>query len=320
MANKYLKLLKEFITDKNKRFLILNSLCFYKNMDDEEYLKRRFYAKFGRYPDLKDPKTYNEKLQWLKLHDFKPLYTKIADKYEVKKYVADLIGQEYIIPTLKVYDCLDDIRFDELPDSFVIKVTHDSGGLYVVKDKSKVKLSQIKRKLSWRFKRNFYYVGREKPYRDIKPRIIAEKYMNELSGEDLIDYRFFCFDGEPKLIIMTHNTMNKSKLAIRMYDTDWNLLNVGFKGKPPIKDPEPRPQKLEELLRLSRILSRPFKHIRADFYVVGDKIYFGELTFFHVDGLEVYTPESFEYEMGALLDLSDMMEKDPLSGGETGNG
>ncbi|MBR6329212.1 MAG: glycosyl transferase [Lachnospiraceae bacterium] len=303
--NKYLVHLKNFITNPGKRHLILNSLCFFKGMDDEEYLRRRYYAVFKKYPDLQNPKGYNEKLCWLKLHNFRDEYTKMTDKYEAKKYVASIIGEKYIIPTLGVWDSFEAIDLDALPQSFVIKVTHDSGGVYVIKDKSKVSISKIKRKLGWRFKRNFYYVGRSKEYRDIKPRIIAEKYMEDLDGEGLADYKVFCFDGEPRLIEVIHGR-STGKFKRRIFDTDWNQIYVGFHGEPPVHEPMDRPPALEELLELSRKLSKNLKHVRADFYMVGDKIYFGELTFHHNDGLSKFTPESFDLELGKYLDLTDI--------------
>lgn len=304
MANKYLKMLKEFITDKNKRFLIMNMLTFNKNMPDEEYLIRRYKAKFGKEPDLVNPKTYSEKCQWLKLHDFQPVHTTMVDKYEAKKYVADIIGEEHIIPTLKVWDKLSDIDYNQLPEAFVLKCTHDSGGFYIVRDKSKLDKKKVQRKLGWRMKRNFYYTGREKAYKDIKPRIIAEKYMSELSGHDLVDYKFFCFDGKPELVLTVaggHEDASRTKR--QFYTTDWDLLDVGVHGADPVKEKLPKPEQLGEMLDIAKKLSAGQKHVRVDLYSVGGQIYFGELTFFHNDGLETFTPKAFDRTLGDYIKL-----------------
>lgn len=304
MANKYIELLKDFVFDKNKRFLIMNMLTFNKRMSDAEYLKRRYRARLGKELNLENPKTYSEKCQWLKLHDFAPEHTKMVDKYEAKEFVAGIIGKEHIIPTLKVWDKISDINVDELPDSFVLKCTHDSGGYVIVRDKSKLDMGKVRRKLGWRMKRNFYYVGREKAYRDIKPRIIAEEYMSELSAQDLIDYKFFCFDGKPELILTVaggHEDASKTKR--RFYTTDWELLKVGIHGASPVEEVQDKPDTLEEMLDIARKLSAGLKHLRVDLYSVGGKIYFGELTFYHNDGLETFTPESFDETLGNYIKL-----------------
>ena len=162
---------------------------------DKLFLKLRYFKSCHKFPNLKEPKTYNEKIQWLKLHDKNPLYTTLVDKYEVKKYIADKIGEEYIIPTLEVWDSFDDIDFDSLPNQFVLKCTHDSGGLVICNDKNKLDIAQARKTITSSLKNNYYWSGREWPYKDVKPRIIAEKYMEDSQTEELRDYKFFCFNG-----------------------------------------------------------------------------------------------------------------------------
>ena len=171
----------------------LDSRGFFKFMSDEAYLKFMYKLKMKRKLNLSDPQTFNEKLQWLKIYDRKPEYTTMVDKYEAKKYVADIIGEEYIIPTLGVWDRFEDIDFDELPDQFVLKCTHDSGGLVICRDKSKLDLKAAKKKINKSLKRNYYWIGREWPYKNVRPRIIAEKFMTDPTSDDLQDYKFFFF-------------------------------------------------------------------------------------------------------------------------------
>lgn len=306
-----LKHLKNFIMDSDERFIILNMLTFFKKMDSETYLKKRYKARLKRYPDLDNPLTYSEKCQWLKLRDFRAKYTAMADKYAAKEYVGNIIGREHIIPLLGVWDSLSQVDFDSLPASFVLKCNHDSGGYLIVKDKNAISRAELMLraylKLGWRMKRNFYYVGRELAYKDIKPRIIAEKYMEEFAGQDVGDYKLFCFNGKARLIMTVHGGhADEGKTVRTMYDTDWNVLNVGIHGKPANMVAEKKPKKLKQLIEYAERLSDGMAHLRVDFYLVGDDIYFGELTFFHQDGLEYFTPESFDRTLGDMLDLSDV--------------
>lgn len=172
----------EYVKHPTKIFIFLQNRCNFKVLPDKMYLKICYKLATGKKLDLKNPQTFNEKLQWLKLYDRKPEYTRMVDKYEAKKYVAEKIGEEYIIPTLGVWDHFDEIDFDSLPDQFVLKCTHDSGGLVIVRDKAKLDKVAAKQKIEKSLKRNYYYSGREWPYKDVKPRIIAEKYMEDISS------------------------------------------------------------------------------------------------------------------------------------------
>lgn len=181
-------------------------------MNDEKCLGFWYKYRFGTRLNLKNPKTFNEKIQWLKLYDRNPLYTTMVDKYEAKKYVASIIGEEYIIPTLGVWDKFDDIDFDKLPNQFVLKCTHDSGGLAVCKDKKVFDINAARKRINRSLKRNFYWIGREWPYKDVRPRIIAEQYMENSDGRtELSDYKFYCFNGKPEYChVISDRTQNET--------------------------------------------------------------------------------------------------------------
>ena len=305
--NKYFRLL----TDKVFRFNILNSRGFYRNVPDAELLKRKYKLIFGKELDLENPKTFNEKLQWLKLYDRKPEYTTMVDKVAAKRYVAEKIGEEYVIPTLGVWDRFDDIDFDSLPNQFVLKCTHDSGGLVIVRDKAKLDRAAAKKKIEKCLRRNYYYLSREWPYKDVKPRILAEAYMeDDQKNRTLKDYKLFCFSGEPKSILtVTGGHDDESKILRRMYDPQWNLLPIALHGKPMVTEAEPMPEQLPELLRLAGILSKDMPHLRTDFYVVNGKIYFGELTFYHMSGLARMDPPEWGQTFGSFIVLPGITNK-----------
>ena len=253
------------------------------------------------YPlDLNNPKTFNEKLQWLKLYDRRPNYTKLVDKYEVKEYVANIIGNEHIIPTLALYENVEDINFDELPDQFVLKCTHDSGGLVICKDKSQFDVKQAIKTLKHYYARKYYWQSREWPYKNVKPRIVVEKYMEDKDGE-LKDYKVFNFNGEPRIIEIDYNRFTNHQRTL--FDENWNVINATIKFPTDKKREFKKPEVFEELLELSRKLSKGFPHLRTDFYIVDNKIYFGELTFYHGSGMERINPIDLDYKMGEWINL-----------------
>lgn len=299
---RYLNALYKFITNKDYRFLILSGQGFYDNMDDEAYLKRKYKACMGREIHLDSPQTFNEKLQWLKLHDRKPEYTTMVDKYAVKMYVADIIGEKYIIPTLGVWNHFDEIDFDKLPNQFVLKCTHDSGGIVICKDKNKLDLKSAKKKIEKSLKQNYYWSGREWPYKDVKPRIIAEEYMIDESGYELKDYKFFCFNGEPKMMFIATDRGSDTKFDF--YDMEFNHLPF-TNGHPNANKQIKKPKNYSTMLALSAKLSFGIPHVRVDFYNINGKIYFGELTFFHWSGLVPFEPEEWDYKLGSWLKLPE---------------
>lgn len=273
----------------------------FDHIPDKQYLKLMYWARTGRKLNLENPKTFNEKLQWMKLYYHRPEYSMMVDKYEVKKYVAGLIGEEYIIPTIGVWDHFDDIDFDTLPDQFVLKCTHDSGGLVICTDKKHLDMENAKRKIEKSLASNYFFHGREWPYKNVKPRIIAEKYMTDESGVELKDYKVFNFDGVPKIIQVDYDRFIGHKR--NLYTTDWEYINAEIEFPTDADHIIEKPQKLEEMLMLARKLSAGMPHVRTDFYSIKDRLYFGELTFCHGSGFEHFVPDSFETEMGEVFKL-----------------
>lgn len=292
-------------------FRRLSGIGVLKILSDRAFLKYAYRAHFGKKLNLKNPVTFNEKLNWLKLYNRNPEYRKLVDKYEVKNYIAEKIGEEYVIPTIGVWDKVSDIDFDALPDSFVLKCTHDSGSAVICKGKSSFDFEKAKKKLNKKIRKNFYWYGREWPYKDLKPRIIAEEYITDRTdgteraeGDDLHDYKLFCFNGECKFFKIdfdrfTHHRANyydKNKQLMPMY---------GGTFLPDHSRDIYIPSSMDKMIELAERLSTGFPHVRVDFYDVGDKIYFGELTFFHCSGLEPFYPEEWDKTLGDWLILPE---------------
>ena len=272
--------------------------------NDKFYLSVNYFLLRGKILHWSDPKRFNEKLQWLKLHTDAPERVKLVDKYEVKNVVKNIIGEKYIIPTYGVWNSFDDINFDKLPDQFVLKCTHDSGGVIICDSKSKFDIKRARKKLNRHLKVNFFYGDREYGYKEVPHRIIAEKYMVDESGWQLKDYKVFCFNGEPKFIEVDYDRYVGHKLNV--YDLNWNYIDF-YMTSP--NDPNveiPRPKKLEEMLDLCRKLSEKEIFVRVDFYSIGDEIYFGELTYFPGAGVIDFHPDNYDYVLGEMLELPDV--------------
>lgn len=286
----------------NKWFERLDRRHFFDWMPDSWYLQMKYKQCMGYSLNLSNPKTFNEKLQWLKLHDRNPEYTMMVDKYAVRKYIADTIGEEYLIPLFGVWDNPDDIDFDALPNQFVLKCTHDSGGIVICKDKSKLNQKWAKRKLENRLKRNYYWLGREWPYRDVKPRIIAEKYMEDSNVISLRDYKFFCFNGKMKcLYISTGSHSDNQKL--QFFDRNYNALPITRDDYFVLDEIPEKPIHLEDMINLAELLSKDIPHARIDFYYIQNKIYFGEITFFTGSGWIPFTEKKWDYKLGSWIKL-----------------
>ena len=275
-----------------------------KFIPDELYLRIMYKIVTGKTLHLNPPKTFNEKLQWLKLHNRKPIFTQMVDKYEARKYIADRVGEEYLIPLLGVWNDVDDIDINELPNQFVLKCTHDCEGLAVCKDKSQFDFNEAKKTLKTALSRNFYYQGREWPYKNVVPRIIAEKYMHDEGEDQLTDYKVFNFNGVPRIIQVDYDRFNGHKR--QFYNAEWNHMDISFHFPSDTTKVIPKPKCFDEMLKQARVLSKGFPHLRTDFYVIGDKLYIGELTFFHGTGMGKWTPDIFDAEMGDWLDLSQI--------------
>lgn len=268
---------------------------------DEKYLKKLFKYRMGRELDLDHPQALNDKLQWLKINDFKPIYTKFADKYAVREYIAQKVGEKYLVPLLGVWNEVDDIDFNSLPDQFVLKCTHDSGGVVICKDKSNFDKETAIKKLKHCYKRNYYLNTREPAYKDIEPRVIAEQFMVDETGWDLKDYKIFCFNGKPVYVEVDYNRSVKHML--NAYDLDWNFLEF-CDSSPNNRDADiPKPQRLDEMLEIAKVLSKDMTFLRVDMYSIYDKIYCGELTLYPGSGFIQFNPMKTDYELGKLLRL-----------------
>lgn len=270
-------------------------------LPDKLYLRWYFRLRVGHKLNLKNPRTYNEKLQWLKINDRQSKYSRMVDKYEVKQFVASIIGDKYVIPTLGIWNSVREIDFNKLPNQFVIKCTHDSGGVIVCKDKSNFDIKRAKRNLSKWLNKNYYYRNREWPYRNVNPRIIAEKYMVDESGIELKDYKIFCFDGVPRMIEVDFDRFTEHKRNI--YDTNWNLQKFSIQYPNDKTRIIERPKELEKMIELASILSANIPHVRVDLYNVSGEIYFGELTFYHGSGCENFIPEYWNKIFGEWVEL-----------------
>lgn len=270
-------------------------------MDDRSFIKWEYFSGMRKFPDLDHPVTYNEKLQWLKLNDIHEEYSLLVDKYEAKEIVRKRIGDEYIIPTLGVYDSFDTIDFDKLPNQFVLKTTHDSGGVVVCPDKTKLDRKAARRKIEKSLRHNYFYEHREYPYKHIKPRIIAEQYMVDESGTELKDYKFFCFDGIPKMLLIVSGRGDDQRQDF--YDMDFNLLPVHRREHPNSGIIRNKPIGYEKMTDLAQQLSMGMPHVRVDLYDVNGEIYFGELTFYSGSGNVPFVPEEWDYKIGEWLTL-----------------
>lgn len=276
-------------------------------LPDKVFLEAAFRARFGRKLNLNNPETFNEKLQWLKLYNRKPEYTKMVDKYLVRDYVKEKIGEEYLIPLLGVWDDPEKIDFDELPMQFVLKCNHNSGlGMCICKDKNSLDINKVKEELKKGINQNYYLTSREWPYKDVPRRLIAEKYMVDESGYELKDYKFYCFDGKVKLVMINSDRMSSEKTKANYFDENYQPLDFVW-GYENAEIPPQKPEKFEEMKYLAEKLSEGITHVRIDFYQTPSGIYFGEITFFDGSGFDAIEPIEWDYKIGSWLKLP--MEK-----------
>ena len=307
--NTFIKKIKRFISEKGYRTRVLAGKGFYKKMTDEQFLKKQFKDAHGYPLDLENPKTYNEKLQWAKLYDRDPKYTALVDKYEVKRIVAGLIGEEYVVKNYGVWNSFDEIDFDKLPDKFVLKCTHDSGGVFVCRDKSEKTLKAARKKMEKHLKRDYYMEVREYPYKDVERRIIAEEYLIDESGYELKDYKFFCFDGVPEFMYVALDRNVKGKeTKFDFYDMDFRLLPF-TNGHPNSGKRIEKPACFDEMKAVAAKLSKGIPHVRVDLYNVNGKVYFGEMTFSHMSGFTPFEPPEWDRIFGDMIVLPERTEK-----------
>lgn len=295
--------IKEIVKNPQFLFMTLGHYGLMNWMSDKTYLKTVYRIRMGRRLNLDEPRLFSEKLQWLKLYDHNPEYTTMVDKYAAKQYVGGIIGEEYIVPTLGVWDRFDDIDFSRLPDRFVLKCTHDSGGLVVCKDKSELDIGKARRKIGRCLRSNYYWGSREWPYKDVPRRIIAEAYLDyESYTDDLLDYKFFCFGGEPKYCQVIGG--RGKTMCIDFFDREWRHQPFHEPRNYPFAPQEPsRPDNLDEMWGLAAKLAKDKPFSRIDFYNFGGKVYFGEITFFPTSGTGGFDPEEYDERFGRLISL-----------------
>ena len=278
-----------------------------KCIPDKIYLQLKYYMHFHKFIDFRNPKTFNEKINWLKLKNRRPEYTQMVDKYAVRKYIAEQLGDEYLIPLLGVWDDPHEIDFDKLPNQFVLKWNHDSGSVVICKDKTKLNITETVAMLASKKSHNGYWYGREWPYKDVPRKIIAEKYMTDSAdSSDFTDYKFFCFNGYVDCVMVC---LERSSGDTKFYffDKDWNLKRLNIRGK---NAPEgftiPKPNQMDKMFEVAAKLSEGLPFARVDLYQSNDHIYFGEITFFPDSGFDAnLLPETDKY-FGDLIRLEDV--------------
>lgn len=258
------------------------------------YLKFRYFFEVHGLLNLENPVTFNDKLNWLKINDRNPKYTMLADKYEVKKYVTSIIGEEFVVPCYGVYDNLEDIDYTKLPERFVIKTTHDSSGAFIVKDKNKIDINELAHKMRKSLSKNHYWLYREWPYKNIKPRIIVDKFLDDHTGNELRDYKFWCFGGVPKIMYCTNKGLD---IFENFYDMDFKPVDInhGFKRNVPEFE---KPKEFELMKSLAAKLSKDIPFVRVDFFDVDGMVYFGEFTFYDWGGFRAFEDGKWETVLG----------------------
>lgn len=291
---------------KDNRMVYFARKGAYRNIPDEKYLKIRYKATFGKDLNLDNPKTFNEKLQWLKINDRKEIYTTMVDKYAAKEFIKEKIGEEYVIPTYGLWDKFEDIDFDELPSKFVIKCTHDSGGLVICKDKSTLDIKKCQKQIQRSLKNNFFWVGREWPYKNVPPRIICEELLQDDSSDEPINnWKFYCANGKLFAYYVTSGGGHSSNLHMTYFGLDDKILPIKNVNYPvDTIDNISIPKRIDEMKKIAEKLSENTKFLRVDFYYVNDKIYVGELTFYPGCGFEGIEPYEIENKWGELIDIS----------------
>ena len=273
----------------------------YLVLSDRRYLRKRFKQRLGRELNLANPTLYNDKLQWLKLHWHDPLAPSLVDKYSVREYVSEKIGEEFLNNLIAVYDRPEEIDFDRLPDSFVLKATHGSGWNIICCDKAVLDRQLARKKLRRWLRRNAYANGRSWVYKNIKPRIVCEEYLQDRKTGDLRDYKIFCFSGRPFLIQVDFSRFVNHRR--NLYSPSWDLMTAQFQYPSSPNVELEKPPQLQDMLSLAAQLAEPFPHCRVDFYIVDERIIFGELTFFPESGFGRFHPQQMEVELGAALTL-----------------
>ncbi len=293
----------KYITSSDYRFLLNANMGLHNKMEDGDFLARKYKACMGRNLSLENPVTFNEKLQWLKLHDRRPEYTMMADKLAVRQYITEQLGEEYLIPLLGVWEDPDDIDFDLLPDQFVLKCNHNSGlGMCICRDKSRLDIPKVRAELQKGLREDYYKKTREWVYKDIPRRIICEKFMTN-GGRELDDYKIHNFNGEAKFILVCRDRFSDTGLTEDFFTPQWEHLPIKRPKLANAAQPIPKPEQLELMLEFSKKLSKDIPFVRTDFYVIEGQVYFGEITFFPASGMAEFDPPVWDAKFGSWLEL-----------------
>lgn len=295
------KIIKALKNPKLAINYLLNQKIF-RLIPDKLYIKIKYRLCTGKKLDLNNPQGLNEKMQWLKLYDRNPLYTNLVDKYKVREYIKNAIGEEYLIPLLGVYDSYDEIDFNSLPKEFVLKPNHTSGDIYICHDKDQIDHRKLEKDIKRWLKRKYYWIHREWPYKNVKPRIVCEKYMVDHESGDMKDYKIECFNGKATGIYVCSQRESTEGLAIDYYDINWNLIpgGVDFRSSGILLQ---RPKNFNKIIEISEELSKDIPYVRIDLYEINGQVYFGEITFFPGAGFVPFKPDSFDYLLGSWLEL-----------------
>ena len=288
----------------NKSFLVLLRKPIIRSIiSDKLYVKYSYRVSTNEKLNLDEPITYNEKIQWLKLYDKNPQYVNLADKYLVRDYISNLIGGEYLVPLIGIYNNVDEIKWSDLPNKFVLKCNHGSGTNIICKNKDELDIKDAIKKLKYWMKTNYYWYSREWPYKNIKRKIICEKYLEEPTGESVKDYRFFCFNGVPHFIAVDFNITDKTKTRRNLYNMNWELMDVGVSYPQQREVIVEKPYSFDKMIEICRILSKGIPHVRVDFFSLGRKFYIGELTLYHQSGHGKFSSDQFAKYVGRLIQL-----------------
>lgn len=298
----YLKVIKNVISGKSGFLYLLGLKGFFKGMDDERYLKMIYKSKFKKELNLEHPQAYTEKLQWIKLYDQKPEYQNHADKFLVREYIKETLGEEYLIPLIGVYESVEEIDWSSLPNRFVLKCTHGSGCNIVCTNKENLDISLAKNKLNKWMNHSWFWFGREWSYKNLKPRIICEEFLETNQDSTPNDYKFLCFNGEPKLMQL-HMNRYRSDYTMDYYSMDWEKTSISKRGTAVNNECAEKPKNFEKMQELARVLARDTYFSRIDFYDVDGKIYFGEITYFPTSGLAPFDNEEDDFMMGSWIKL-----------------
>ena len=271
-------------------------------LPDRIYLKKLYKKRTGEDLRLNPPMNFTEKINWLKLYDRNPLYTVMVDKYRVRKYISEKIGEEYLVPLIDTWSSVEEIDFEQLPKEFVLKCNHDNG-IIACNDKTKLNIEKVKKELQFHLNRDYYKKAREWPYKNVERKIICERFMKNTNGESLVDYKLFCFNGKAKFVMLNSNRFGVGQLKTDIYDMEWKHMDMQDGSYPMAGDVFDKPDCLDEMRVIAEKLSEGIPFIRVDFNYWNGKLYFGELTFYHSAGLEFFQPKKWNDILGKWLEL-----------------